>query len=126
MLLTGVINPEDWDEIKENIALRYQTDNYFSELKKIEIINNRIEAAKNIEDMLGKFFSVEYIAKQIFMMSDAEIIKEQSRIAAEYKNHPYWYSARNQYDAMQAMNRAQINQMQAMQQDPNQMQQGVQ
>lgn len=98
LILKGIINDDDWQEIKENITFRFQKDNFFSELKNQELLLSRIEAANQADSMLGKYFSVEWVAKNIFKMTDEEIEVMMGQMEEEYKTHPWWYTARGMYD----------------------------
>jgi hypothetical protein len=103
LTLKGIINEDDWQEIKENITFRFQKDNFFSELKNQEMISARMQVAQQADFFLGKYFSVEYIAKNIFQFNDEEIQEMAGQMETEYQNHPYWFSARAMYDQQEQM-----------------------
>jgi hypothetical protein len=72
LILKGVIAPEDWDEMQEHIQYDYQFDNHFEELKQAELMGNRLQVATALDPFLGKYYSIEYVRKQVLMQSDAE------------------------------------------------------
>ena len=83
LILKGVITIDDWDDIKENIAVDYLEDNFFSELKDFEIMNERITMLNSIEDKIGKYYSEKWVRSNILNQSDEDIEKMDEQIALE-------------------------------------------
>lgn len=73
LILKGIITVDDWENIKENIQYDYIYDNHFSELKNIEMLKERMESVSLVEPYIGKYFSHEYIRKQLLKQTDREI-----------------------------------------------------
>jgi hypothetical protein len=115
LLLKGVIVEDDWDEIKEKLSFRFQRDNYFAELKNQDILLSRINIASSLDLMLGKYVSVEWVMKNVFKFSDEEIEKMNAEMASEYKENPWWFTAKAMFDQQQSMQLAQQEQMQQQQ-----------
>jgi len=103
LILKGIIAEDEWDEIKESITFRFQKDNFFAELKNNEILMQRVQTAQATDLMLGKYFSVEWVAKNVFMQSDEEIKEMQQQMADEYDTHPWWFTAEGMYEQQQQM-----------------------
>ena len=72
LILKGVIAPEDWEEMQEHIQYDFQFDNHFEELKQAELMGNRLQVATQLDPFLGKYYSIEYVRKQVLMQADAE------------------------------------------------------
>ena len=72
LILKGIIAPEDWDEMQEHIQYDFQFDNHFEELKQAELMGNRLQVATQLDPFLGKYYSIEYVRKQVLMQSDNE------------------------------------------------------
>jgi len=72
LILKGVISPEDWDDMKEHIQYDYLFDNHFNELKEQELMLQRINLATQMDAFVGKYFSIEYIRKQILNQTEKE------------------------------------------------------
>ena len=88
LILKGVIAPEDWEEMQEHIQYDFQFDNHFEELKQAELMGNRLQVATALDPFLGKYYSIEYVRKQVLMQSDAEydeISKQMENEIAEGK-----------------------------------------
>ena len=72
LILKGVITPEDWDDMKEHIQYDFLFDNHFNELKEQELMMQRINLATQMDPFVGKYFSVEYIRRQILQQNEKE------------------------------------------------------
>lgn len=103
LILKGVINEEDWEEIKEVVAFRFQKDNFFSELKNQDLMMARLQVAQMADLYIGKYFSVEQLRRQLFQMSDDEIEELEKQMTAEQEAHPEWYAQLAQFEQQQEM-----------------------
>ena len=83
VVLKGVITLEEWEEMKTHIQFDYVADNYFSELKDIEIRNERMNQVNTMDPYVGKYFSVEYMRREVLKQTDQEIIEIDKQIDAE-------------------------------------------
>ena len=72
LILKGIISPEDWDDMKEHIQYDYLFDNHFNELKEIEMMNQRMLTVTQMDVFVGKYFSVEYIRRNILGQKDKQ------------------------------------------------------
>jgi hypothetical protein len=72
LILKGIVTPEDWDEMEEHIQYDYLFDNHFNELKETELMKERISLVIDMDPFVGKYFSTEYIRRQILMQTDKE------------------------------------------------------
>ena len=85
LVLKGVMTIEDWTNIKEHIQYSFLKDGYFAELKNAEILRERINLAEQVSPYVGKFYSIEYVRKNILRQSDEDIIEIDRQIANEIK-----------------------------------------
>ena len=85
LILKGIISIEEWDEMKEQIQFDYVADSYYNELKEIEIINERMGVVNQLDPYVGKYFSVEYIRKQVLRQTDGEFAEIDEQIEREMK-----------------------------------------
>jgi len=72
LVLKGVLTPEDWEDMEENIQYDFLFDNHFSELRDAELMNTRLDILMKIDPYVGKYYSIEYVRKQILKQSDVE------------------------------------------------------
>ena len=107
LILKGVISPEDWDDMKEHIQYDFLFDNHFNELKQKELMTQRIALATQMDAFVGKYFSIEYIRREILEQTEREfkeIDKQmQKEIASGLAIDPVNVT---QFDQMDRMNQA--------------------
>ena len=78
LVLKGIITIEDWVNIKEHIQYSFLKDGYFAELKNAEILRERLSLAQEVSPYVGKYYSVEYVRKNILQQSDEDILETVS------------------------------------------------
>ena len=83
LILKGIITIEEWEEMKEHIQYDYIADNYFSEMKEIEIRNERMNQVATMDPFVGKYFSIEYMRRQVLKQTDTEIKEIDKQIESE-------------------------------------------
>ena len=83
LVLKGIVTLEDWEDMKEHVQFDYIADNYFTELKEIEIRNERLNEVAQMDPYVGKYFSAEYIRRQVLKQTDTEIIEIDKQIKKE-------------------------------------------
>jgi hypothetical protein len=64
---------EEWKEIRNKIRYDYQQDNHFEELKQAEILRERLQTLRDIEEYVGTYYSREWIRKNVLQQSDDDI-----------------------------------------------------
>jgi hypothetical protein len=83
LILKGIINKEDWDDIKEQLAIDYIQDNHFSELKESEMLRERLNTLQLMENYVGTYFSREWVKRTVLRMNDEEIKDMQEEMDDE-------------------------------------------
>ena len=83
LILKGVITFEDWNSISQHIQYDFLQDGHFAELKKAELLEDRINALGSIESYIGTFFSKQWVQKNVLNFTDAEIEEMQKQINKE-------------------------------------------
>ena len=73
LVLKGIITLDEWDDMKEHIQYDYIADNYFSELKEKEILNERLALLQQMDPLAGRYFSLDYLRRQVLKQTDEEI-----------------------------------------------------
>ena len=73
LILKGIIRPEEWPEIQASIRYDFMQDNYFEELKESEVLRERLNLLRDIDDYVGKYYSAEWVRKNVLMMNEDEI-----------------------------------------------------
>jgi hypothetical protein len=72
LVLKGVISLDEWDDMKEHIQYSFIADNYFAEMKEKEVMTERLALLQQMDPYAGKYFSLEYLRRNILRQSDAE------------------------------------------------------
>ena len=85
LILKGVTTLEEWPEFARAIRYDYAIDNYFAELKDMEILRERVQMLRDIDDYVGKFYSNEWVRRNLLYQTDDEIKEIDQQIAAEEK-----------------------------------------
>jgi len=87
LIAKGVINEADWDLIKKDIRYDFMKDNAFAELKDSELLTQRLQALQMIEPYIGKFYSVDWVKKNVLRMSEEQIedIEDQIEVEGNYQ-----------------------------------------
>ena len=83
LILTGVLTSDDWDSIVNHIHFDFKRDNYFSELKDEEILRERLNTLGQIDPYVGKYYSVDWVRKNVLRFSDDDIEEMDAEMAAE-------------------------------------------
>jgi len=83
LILKGVVAEEDWLSIKENLSYEYMKDGHYAEMRDMDLLKDRLEVLNTLEPFIGQYFSKRYVQKQVFRMSDDEIVSMQKEIDAE-------------------------------------------
>ena len=83
LILKGIITESDWDDIEESINIDFLEDNYFAELKEFEIMRERLEMAQQMEDLVGRYVSNEYVRRVVLKQSDEDIESLDKQIEKE-------------------------------------------
>jgi hypothetical protein len=83
LILKGIVNSVEWDEIVYDIELVFQRDNFFSELKEQDIFNSRMMLLQQTNQFVGNYFSKEYIWKTVLRMTNEDIEEMKDQINNE-------------------------------------------
>ena len=117
LILKGVITPDDWEDMKEHIQYDYLYDNHFSELKDLEMLQKKMEVLNELDLYVGKYFSQDYVMRQLLQFTEQEIVEMRAQIDSEIKlglvMDPVAQLGQEQEtaDLEQEMQRAQIDNM---------------
>ena len=88
LALKGVITRGEWKEMKQDIHYDFQEDNHFTELKDTEIMQGRLQILGEVDNFVGKYFSEDWIRKNVLRMTEEEIKDEQKQIDKEADEAP--------------------------------------
>ena len=83
LILKGIINLDDWNNIVQDVRFDFQEDNNFAEMRDTDIMMNRLNVVQSMEQFVGKYYSQEYIRRFVLRQSEEEIKDIDSQIEAE-------------------------------------------
>jgi len=83
LLLTGVMTREEWKEMKNDINYSFQRDNYYAEIKEQDMLNNRLSVLGVVDAYVGKYYSTEWVRKNVLRQSEEDMREIDAQIAAE-------------------------------------------
>lgn len=73
LVLKGIVAQEELIDIMNKVKFDYVQDGYFTELKESEIVTNRVNTVKNMEEMIGVYYSRNFVRKKVLRLSDDDI-----------------------------------------------------
>ena len=83
LITKGICTEEEWNEFKEDIWYDFKKDNNFTELKEAELIQNRVQTLQLVDPYVGRYYSMEWVRKNILMMDDEDIEEMKKQIEEE-------------------------------------------
>ena len=83
LVLKGVIAEEEWFKLRDKIQYSFLQDGHFAELKESEMLMERLRLADSMRDYVGKYYSVEFIRKNVLRQTDKEITDIDKQIKKE-------------------------------------------
>lgn len=83
VIVKGVMSAEDWDEYSQDIRFDFLKDNFYAELKDNEILQQRINMLQQMEQYIGKYYSIDWARKNILRQSEDDIKEIDKQIDVE-------------------------------------------
>ena len=86
LILKGILTLNDWRSISKNIHYEWQTDSHFAELKEAEMLQERLNLLQSMnyaDEIVGNFYSKDYIRKRILKQTQEEIDQMDREIEQE-------------------------------------------
>lgn len=86
LILKGIVSPDTWWDIQDKITFDYVRDRYIEDSRRFAIFQQKMEIAKEADDLVGKYISKKYIWENILGFDSDDIQLEIERMAEEAKN----------------------------------------
>lgn len=83
LILKGILDPDEWADVKDAIRYDFMKDNYFEELKQTEILREKVTMLRDIEEQIGKYYSREWVIKNVLFMSEDDMREMQKQMDKE-------------------------------------------
>lgn len=73
IVLKKIILEEEWETVRRSFFWTFAEDNAFVEFKESEIINSRIGTLASIDPYVGKYFSIDWVRRNVLRQTVEEI-----------------------------------------------------
>jgi len=83
LILKGIFTEEEWNEIKQDINIDFLEDNHFTELKNAELLRDRISILRDMNEYVGRYYSIEWVRKNVLQQDEDEIKEIDKQVKAE-------------------------------------------
>ena len=77
------MSEDDWFKIRDDIKFDYARDSYFTELKNNEILTERMNLLSQMNEHIGKYYSIEWIRKHVLHQTEEEMKDMDKEIQSE-------------------------------------------
>jgi hypothetical protein len=100
--LKGICTVEEWEEFKEYITYDFKKDNNFTEMREAELLRERLSTLNMVDPYVGRYFSAEWVKKNVLRLTDEEIEELDKQIESEpEKIDPNQPQQQDQVDSQQ-------------------------
>jgi len=100
LVLKKICTEEEWREFKEDVWYDFKKDNNFNELKEAELMTNRVGLLQLVDPYVGRYYSMEWVRKNILQMTDEDILEIDEQMAKEQAAMPEPDASAGAVDAM--------------------------
>ena len=83
LIIKGLMTEEEWNTIREQINFDFIQDTHFAELKEAELLRERMATLREIDDYVGKYYSVAWVRKNVLQQNEDDIEEIGKQIADE-------------------------------------------
>jgi len=88
LISKNILTEDEWKDVAYDISFDFTSDSYFSELKVNEVMLTRLNALREIEPYLGRFFSKKWVKKNVLQMTEDDIDAMTAEIEKEAEEAP--------------------------------------
>ena len=86
LIIKGIIAETEWPAIRDQIFYDFLQDGHFAELKNSEMMRERLNLAREVRDYIGKYYSVNYVRRNILRQTEQEIRTMDAEIKKEIED----------------------------------------
>lgn len=86
VILTGVLTPDEWYDIKPKLKFKFARDTFFAEMKNQQILTARMQVATLIMPFVGRFYSNEWLRTNILNQTEEDQKQMDKQIKKEASN----------------------------------------
>src|SRR5210317_275846 len=86
LVLKRIISDDDWHTVRDTLRYNFIQGGHITEIKESEMLIERIRIADSMRDYVGKYYSVEYIRKNVLKQSQRDIEEIDTQIKKEVED----------------------------------------
>jgi hypothetical protein len=86
LVLKGICTTDEWEIFKEDIYFDFLKDNNFTEMRDAELLRERVTLLQTVDPYIGRYYSANWVRKNILQMDDELIEQMDTEIAKEDKD----------------------------------------
>ena len=124
LVAKNIMTIKDWNEISQQIRFDFLEDNHYAELKDAELLTQRVTLLQQVDPYIGRFFSDEWIKRNLLRMTDDQIAAMDKQIKDSLATNVAF--AQNKGDQQLAQQQPTMDYQAQQQQQQMAMQQGQQ
>lgn len=83
IIAKGIATEDEWEDLLQSMSIKFASENKFFEKMDRERIVESLNLFKDIEELIGKYFSYEYVYKKVLKFSDDEIMEMAEQLEKE-------------------------------------------
>ena len=88
LILKGIIKQEDWDGFYREFRYIFNEDSYFTELKQTEVMKERLDILSQLDEYIGRYYSVDWVRKNVLRQTEEEIRELDTQMNKEKALEP--------------------------------------
>jgi hypothetical protein len=112
LISKGIIRADEWDDLSRDIGFDFRKDNFVAEMKDNEVLQQRMQMLQNIDNYIGKYYSIDWVRKNVLHQTDEEIKEIDTQIEKDRERELNQASHEGQVNVAQ---QAPLNDYQAQQ-----------
>jgi archaellum component FlaC len=89
LIAKGIVNHKEWKELSQKISIDYVQDNHFTELKHAELLQDRMNILRDVNDYIGRYYSEDWVRQNILQQTDQDIEQMDKQIDKEISAGKY-------------------------------------
>lgn len=80
LIAKGIVTPEEWEDNEYFMEINFPSDVNFNKLVELDILQSKLDLVDSINSYVGRYFSEDYVRKEILDMTDEEITQIKKEI----------------------------------------------
>lgn len=88
-IMKGIVTPQEWDLIRQDVRFDFRRDSHFTELKEAELMQERFNLMRDTRELTDKYISHQWIRSNILRQSEEEMKEIDKQIKEEKNNEQY-------------------------------------